>query len=596
MSDDLGKELIARYEQLCQKRDSMQSVFRLLAKYLWLRPIWFGNTGSPNRMPKLDVRDVSDDEVVDASRTAATALGGALWPNSAESVELELAPSPFGNVSKEVADSKNVRNWVAQATRILREKLDAPEAGLPTSWGEYLDGQIVMGTSGIFGVENDDDEFPFNFCSIGVETSVIDENANKVVDTVFIEFCYTVRQMMEKYGDKNSTRVKELYRDKKYDEWMKVVQAIYPRPNGKKGAEKWNRPIALVTIEAESKHVIENDGADEMPVFMTRFRKLSGELYGRSLGNDALPSIKELNLLRRGSSKALDKALDPPLGFWHDMIGGNGEINLSAGARVALYATGKIPQGRPPTEKLMDTPDTRVANERLVALMDKIGVKFMIDRLLDFNNKTRMTLGEAAMRLDIRNQALGNVFSRQITELLNPLVKWAVNVLWRRGLLGLHPERDEAKIALLEAMGLEPLVIPEEILPMLHPDGRAPFKVRFISPAARALQADALLGIEKVLNFGLTCVNGGSPEVMDNLNKDTTFRIYAQRNGVPAECLNGVDEVKKIRDQRAKAQAQAEQLMVAEQEATVADKQAKALKNAAQAQGPLVFGGPLGAA
>lgn len=573
-----------KYEQMLRRRDSWRNIFQMLCKYIWMRPVWFGDTGVSWRTPKIAVAGVYDDNVMDAARTSAAAFGGALWPNNDESFEFVPAWSITDSDGTNPSQTEEVRDYSQQVTRNIREAVGCAESRFLIAQGEYFEGLIVMGTSGIFGDENaDDDEHPFSFQSITVETSVIDENARGEIDTVYLEFVYTPRQVVDKYGyDNCSKRVRELYDENRYDTFIKVVQGIEPRPGGKPGAVVTEKPFRSIHFEYEQKHELKESGMDERCTWVTRFRRINPELYGRGLGADALSTIRELNLLRKGSSMALDKQLDPPMGVYHDQVGGGGQVNLSAGARVPLYNTGRIPQGALPVVPLMQVPDSRVAVERLESLTMQLDSKFMIDKLLDFNNKTRMTKGEAEMRGDLRNQALGAIFARQLIELYHPLLTWAYDVMMRRKLLGLHPRKDAAQIYLMQEAGLTPLVIPQAVADMMD-QGKKWYRIKFISPAARAMQADSLLGLEKLTNYLLALENAGLATVKDNFDGDTALREYQERCGGPGSVIHGMDVVLKNRQTTNSMQAQQQKLLQDETIAKTAKDKGKATLDFAKA-------------
>jgi hypothetical protein len=586
--DEVSRKVLARYKQLCAKREVWRTVYGLLAKYILMRPLSFGDANSLGSSPKLSVADVSDDEVIDAARTSATALGGALWPNTAESFELVPLEDMYDASGVDFTyQTEEVKQYVAEVTRRVRSAIDSPESRFQIAWSEYLDEQVVFGTGGIYGEENlTNDEAPFKFRSASIENCVIDENADGVVDTVYFESAFTARQLVDKYGKENvSDHVKGLYDSDNDSEYIKVVQALEPRPGGKVGEPVTEKPYASIHVECNSGKVLKNSGADEMSAFMVRFRKRATELYGRGLGLDALPTIREINILRKAYSLTLGKINDPPLGFYHDMIGGAGQVNLSMGARVPLYATGKIPQGQSPVVNLLPLQEPQFMGNRIDSLVARVAVKFLVDRLLDFNNKTRMTLGEAQFRMDIRNQALGNIFSRQIIELLYPMVKWAVVVMMRRKLLGLHPQQDANQIEAMRFFGMKPLVIPQPIANLMS-SGKFPFAINFISPAARAMRADSLQGLQQLTNYVFSWVNAGRPDAVDNFDVDGSIREYQNLSGGPIAVVRGKDEVEKIRRDRSKAQMRAQQLAEAEQQSAVEKNSAKAAKDYSQAGMP----------
>lgn len=587
----LAIEVYHRYQQLCLRRDGWRNIFMLLSKYLLMRPIWFGDTGVPWRTPRLSVINVSDDSSVDMANTCATALGGALWPNTAESFEvcLKVPPEAISNMYDQM-QSQELKEYEQECTRKARHVIDHPDSGFLIAHGECLLDDVIYGTAGIYAEEEDDLECPFHYRSISVETAVIDEGKNKLVDTVFFEFAYTAKEAVANYGYENvSNRTRGLYNADLYDDYIKVIHAIYPRPKDafgyptKEGAELSNKPFASVHLEFDTKEIIKQSGMDELPVFVTRFTKRPNELYGRSLALGALPSIKEMNVLRKAFSVAELKNCRPPLGYYQDQIGGGGQIDITENAQVPLFTTGRVPQNSPPIIRLIEPIDTSRVEQRIQRLEELIGTKFLIDKLLDFNNKTRMTKGEADLRNDFREQALSPIFARHFIELLNPALLFTLKGMLRKKLLGLHPIKDIRQINQMKADGITPFVMPELVAKMID-RGFFPFAVRFISPAARAMRADSLTGLEQLTNYVMAWGNGGHPEASDNIDIDEAVREYQHLSGAPGKVLRPDDLLKKVRKQKALMQQQQMELQQAEIKATIAQKGATAAKNYANAQ------------
>ena len=584
-NETLAEEILCRYKQLTQKRTAVRGICNTLSKYFFMRPMMFGDVATANRGPRFSMKDVADDDAVEAARTSATALGGALWPHAGESFEfVPIEPMITAYDAKAEFKSQDVSDYAQQITKMIRSDFDSPETAYLLSLDEHLNDQVVIGTSGIYGEELSNDEQPVRFRSVTIETAVIDEGPDGLIDTVYFEYLFTVRQIVQKYELKNvSPAVRDAYKGKHYDDYIKVIQAIEPRSGGKVGAPKRKKPFASVHMEVESKHVIKHDGMDELPAWIVRFRKRPNELYGRSLGMDALPSVKELNVLRTAFSLNLHKQIRPPLGYYPEAIGAGGSINDSAGAFTPFHSSNRIPQGQKPIEKLYDIPEPRVANDRLSELSEKTRSKFLVDRLLDFNNKTRMTKGEADYRYDFRNQALGSIFNRQITELIVPAIKWVFKVRWRRGLLGLDPtdQKQAAMIEDLRANGITPLVIPPIVSAMMK-QGKFPFAIRLISPAARAMKAEQLLGLEKLTNYVIALTTAGNQDAMDVLDSDTNIRTYQELSGAPANAVRGTDKVAQERKARRAALAQQAEMQQADLMAGAAAKGAKAAKDFSQ--------------
>lgn len=575
----LGEQTIKTYQGLCKQREPWKNPLEVIYKYCLMKvPIW-GDTCTPGQAPTFSIKNVSDDEVIDASRTAATALGGALWPHAGDSFEL-IPDLPNNVISSQdlVYGTDENKKYAQQASKIVGGDFDAPETKWLTAWSEYMDDQPTIGNSGIYGMEvEDDNRRPVRFRSFSITRCVIGEDWKGDLNRICFELEYTIWQLVEHYGyDNVSERIQKIYDTKdesKCCEYVKVIQLIEPRQGGKKGpgVPVTEKVWKSIHVEAQTKKVLLNSGNDELTAWMGRFRKLAGELLGRSLCLDAIPTIRELNVLRYGQTKALDKILDPPLGYYSEAIGGKGVPDISAGSKTPLIAGGRVPQGHKPIEQLLQLTEPRVANERLQDLTERVKIKMMIDRLLDFANRVRMTAHEADLRDGFRNQALNNIFQRQMQDILVPVIKWVFMVRYRRGLIGLHPLRDGLKIQQMQAQGVQPLVIPQFIADQLDA-GIFPFTIRFISPAARAMKIESLDGADRLVNFALAIANGGKPQVLDNLDEDDSFRLYQDLCGAPSEMLRSKQEVAKTRKSQQDALVQQQGLQDGLAQAEIAQK------------------------
>lgn len=571
-----------KYQQLCRRRDGWRTIFYLLCKYIRMRPVWFGDTNTPWKTPNFSVANVSDDTTIDSARSSASSLAGALWPNHDESFEV---------LPKKEYDTEETRQFCQHMTHHTRRGIGSYEGRFLTANNEHLDENVVMGTSGIFAEENEyNDQAPFHFRSCSVETCVIDENAWNHVDTVIFEYNYSARQVVDRYGYENcSPRVRALFDGTKYDDYIRVIHIVEPRMAGKAGDVKTKKPYASLHIEYDSQWLLKEDGFDECPVFISRFRKLPPELYGRSLGMDALPSAKELNVLRGAFTQAIMLILRPPYGYYHDQIAGGGNFDMSPGARVALYATGRIPQGQMPIMPLVNIQLPPAAEARMQNLTEQINGKFLVDVLTDFNNKTRMTLGETEKRESLRYQALSGIFSRQLVEVYYPLVKWCVNVMFKRGLYGLDPTKDAVKIALQQNMGRRPVVIPMSFVQAMK-QGKTPYEIRFISPAARAMSDSELAGLERFTNYALTLTNAGAIGVVDNVDTDVAIRRHQRLSGAPSDVIVSMEKTLQTRKTKAAQQAAMQQLQQQQAVADIAKGQGKATQDFAKAGQPNPYG------
>lgn len=138
---------------------------------------------------------------------------------------------------------------------------------------------------------------------------------------------------------------------------------------------------------------------------------------------------------------------------------------------------------------------------------------------------------------------LGPVIERLHTELLDPLI--------------------EITFARLVEAGLVPPP-PQELAGMA-------LNVEFVSMLAQAQRAIATNGVDRfVANLG--AIAQFKPDVLDKLDADQWADRYADMLGVDPEMVVAGDTLAMVRNQRAQAQAQAQQVALAEQAASAAQK------------------------
>lgn len=288
---------------------------------------------------------------------------------------------------------------------------------------------------------------------------------------------------------------------------------------------------------------------------------------------NALASILEANALGEAYIMAVEKNLDPPLQVEDDSVVGNGVVDTSPGAVTVVSRSGRIANtGGKPIEPLFLVGELQTTLQRRAELGEIIKNHFFQDRLMDLNNEQRMTLGEANIRDRLRGMTLNTVYSRQMAELLVPLLERVFNVLLRIGQLGvLSGSLEEARLL---SMGIEPLYIPEAVKSRIL-DDKEVYRIIFISPATRIMQAEELQGLEQTVTFAANTA-AVKPDIMDNLDTDWIIRRVQELTGAPRETVVSLETVRKVRDARNQAQA-------AMQESENQRQQSETARNMAQA-------------
>ncbi len=556
------KKIKAEFDALKQERTTWNSMYQILGEYV--SQVKQNFETQPTQGDFL-VNEIYDSTGPFAAHAAASTLLGMLWPGTAgQSIEI-VKPDDLESESTEL--TVFYEKMTSRTTRAM----DDPKANLTLSLDEYMIDQLIFGTSGV-GVDKGD-ESKLLYRPYGVKEAYIDEGRNGRVNKCFIFYEWTVNRTVDEYGlDKVSEKTREKYNGSKGQEKIKILQIIQPRKETKAKKGKLAMKYASYHIEYDCDHLIVEDGFHEMPIMFGRFRKLTYEKQGRSPAMNALPDIREANSLRESVIIATEKALDMPKGVLDDGMLGGGVIDTSAHAINVFNASGSI-GSTPPIFDIGTPPDITAALSRLEELKNSIAQHFFIDRLLDFNNETQMTFGEAQIRDQRSSASMTALFSRQIAEVISPLIERSVNMLWRTGEFGVLPDSDEEKAAL--AMGKEPEYIPDELIDRLE-NGEEIYQIVYKTKAANAARAEEYMGILDIMNISMQALQV-DPSVANRINLHEAIKEMAKIRGVAGGMIRQDDEVNAIMKQQ-QAQMQQQQTMEA------APAMAGAVKDIAQAE------------
>lgn len=550
------ENLLQRNERLKAEKAPLKGLYSLISEYIFNRK--YDTYGVPTSGIFAD-EDVYDNTGMRANSIMANVMVNNLWPNG---------PRTFSIGSTwDTPQTDEIKKYWAWVNQQMYSVMDSSRAGLLTAFDEYMIDQGSYGVSGIYVAEDEYDfNVPVRYKMWNVKTMCIDEGSDGLIDTIFSEIEMSVRNAVKEYGLENlSAKVRDKFLKGFVEDKVKILHVIEPRldRNPKKFGVK-DMPIASIHVEMTTRKIIKESGFEEMPVFVGRFIKVPGEKYGRSSAMIAMADILEINAVREAIGIATEKQLDPPLAVYDDGSLGAGSIETSAGAVNVFSVTGRINNGKP-IEPLYTIGELQSSYAHIETLKEMINNHFYLDRLLDFNNETRMTLGEAQLRNALRGQSLGTFYARQEAEVLTPLVNRTFNILLKRGRLGVVRGSKE-EIELL-SKGIMPMYIPDAIVQRIL-TGAEVYDLTFLSPAKRTMQSEELRGLIETANFavGVAPVN---TEILDNIDFDAMLQRVAKLSGANMEVLKDATTVQEIRRARSEQQAQLIQLEQARQQSEI---------------------------
>lgn len=556
MASSRINNIFQRFKVLKNNKRSLKSLFQLISEYVYNRK--YDGQDIPNAGIFAD-EDIYDNTAQRANGIMANVMVNNIWPNGPRTFSLGR--------TWDTPDTEEIKTYFSYVNQQMYSVMDNTKAGLQTALDEYMLDQGAFATSGIYVKEKEDDRaVPVRYEAWSIKGRYIDEGPDGNIDTIFSEVSMSVRNAVKVYGYENlSARVRKDFDNGDIENKVKILHVIEPRlerDKSKKGVK--DMPIASIHIEVDTRKILKESGMEEMPVFIGRFSKVPGEIYGRSPAMVAMADILEINAVREAISIATEKQLDPPMAVYDDGALGAGAIDTSAGAINVFSVTGRLNAGKP-IEPLYTVGELQSSYTHIDTLKETINNHFYLDRLLDFNNETRMTLGEAQLRNALRGQSLGAFYARQENEVITPMIERTFNILLKLGRLGVIQGSKEEVEQLKR--GMQPVYIPEELVQRMM-NGEDFYEITYLSPAKRTMQSEELRGIIETANFAVQ-VAPASPEIIDNIDFDKLIARVAKLSGAPMELIKDSDTVKKIREARAKQQEEIAKMEQARQQSEI---------------------------
>ena len=367
------------------------------------------------------------------------------------------------------------------------------------------------------------------------------------VCTLYREFERPVSEVVKQFGYKNcSTVVQNMYDRGSLDQWIRIIHAIEPRADRdtrKKDAKNMPWMSAYFEVGGNPNKYLRESGFELFPGLIPRWAVSGGDIYGNSPGMEALGDVKQLQHEQLRKAQGIDYKARPPLQVPTSLK--NREVDMMPGG--VTYFDPSAPQAGIKTLYEVNLDLSHLLQD-IMDVRDRINRSFYADLFLMLANATdtRMTATEVAERHEEKLLMLGPVLERLHNELLNPLIETTFHYMVKAGILPPPPE---------EMKGVE-------------------INVEFVSMLAQAQRAVGANSVDRFVG-NLGAVAQYKPDVLDKFDSDKWAEAYSDMLGVDPSLIVADDKVAIIRQQRAEAQAQAQQSAMAEQ-------QSKTAKNLAQ--------------
>ncbi len=569
------QELNRRLKTAKANRAVLNNQYELIARFVRFRK--YGFIEDYTKGDFFVHGDVYSSAANRACHIAASAILGALWKNGARTFYLSRP--------RQIEESEEVKEYYEEANRRLIEAMEDPAAGLEVALDEYMNDQLSFGTSGVAAFHGPQNGPLLDFKCWDLKGLYIEIDAMGRVKSFFYCRKLNAMQVAEEYGeDKLTDKMKPAFEKQDTETKFEIATYIGPRASyDPSKSDMLNRAYESVHFTTQEGATMRESGYDELPCKICRFYKNVEEDYGRSPAMEALPDIIELNAVVELLHQTAETNLRPALAILDDGTFGGGTIDLSAGAVNVLNISQRTTAANP----IFPIPQSGELNSTIKLkemLEESVAQHFFLDRLLDLNNSTRMTLGEAQIRNEIRADAMGGTYARQINEMFTPLIERCVNLLWEIGHLGVYPGSEQEQKVL--ARGEEPLYIPEAVAEAIS-KGQPWYKINYVSPAARIMRSEELRGIMTELSIAAQYASI-MPELTMRLDPDKVSQKLNELSGSTPD-IHASDEVFQERMAAHKEmQGQIAAMQAAAQQAGIRKANAGAAQSEAQAQATMM--------
>jgi len=286
---------------------------------------------------------------------------------------------------------------------------------------------LVMGTGIFLCLETGDIEAPFTFRYTPLQHVFLDPTETGDVKTVFREFReLPVQDIMTLWPIEDTILpqgLKNMLEQRPTEKIQLIEGTIY---DPKKDEYEY-----FVLYEKE-KTILYSQVSESSPWIVFRWSKRAGEVYGRGIGLDALPTIRTLNKMVEFELKATELLAYPIYMTFRDGIFDPWTVKIRPNINIPVSPGAG---NNPPIIPLPQAGNIQYSQLQVQDFRSQINTMFFSDNLGDPVESSKMTATEVNIRhqqvLEEQTPSLG----RLITELINKIMDRILFILRKEGLV-----------------------------------------------------------------------------------------------------------------------------------------------------------------
>lgn len=516
--------LMRRFDHLKSKRGDWESYWGNLARYVIpaeneVHTYLNRSVGAEKNLQLYDSSAVHYNELL------ASALHSMLTNPATTWFELSTGV-------KELDENSEVRAYLQKVVAVIHNIFN--NSNFHTEAHNYYLGLGSFGTSFLHIMEDDEDVVRFK--NRQVFGAYIDQSYKGFVNTAYLPFKLSNRNLLEKYGDRNIPEETLKKMTKNLDEEQEVVLIIIPRSkyDGRRKDAK-NMPFASYHVMTDGKILLKESGYQEQPFACSRWSVATEEMYGRSPSMKTLPDNRMLQQIMRTTIRGAQKIVDPPL-----LIPDDSTVapNTTPGG-MSSYRAGTQDFVRP----LQTGGNPGLGLEMMSDVRERIKQGYYIDQL-QLPQGPQKTATEVNALLQEQLKLFGPILGRQENEFLKPMINRQLGIMKRKKLM--------------------PADMPDVL-------AKAALNVTFSSQIAKAQRLSEIQSVDTWL-MSMANMAQFKPEAVIYIDEAGYAKYSARVYNVPSDIIRSDEEVKKIQDAQAKAAQEQQKLDQAGQEAEIANK------------------------
>ena len=388
---------------------------------------------------------------------------------------------------------------------------------------------------GVIFIEEDIENRRIRFTHFPLNEIFLDVNSYGEVDTCFRWYSDTLRNIVDFFGEENVSEnmKRDIKEPSHWNDQHEILMCVYPRPEyNPEYKDAKNMPFACIYLDLVDHHILKESGYREFPFAVFYWERYSGFAYGSSPAQDALPDIKALNIIKKSSLQIAQTSAEPPMMASQEMH----DIDLSP--RGITY----LPTKDSRLEPVRTGENYPITLQELANYEQAVKDWFYVDYFLALQERNQQMTATEVMELQGEKAATLSTFIVSLNEFLSNIIQRTFNLLMRAQMLPPPPR------ALYEQSAI--------------------IKIDFTGPLAQNQKKYHQMGGTVQALSAVGPIIQMFPNAGDFLDGDELMKSTMEGMGMPQNIIREDEDVKKIREERIKAQqeaaAQQQQLAMAQ--------------------------------